>query len=276
VPWDDDIINEACHMWRYGSDLFPIWGDGAAAPVSKRLLSGMGGPGVGDVIEFASSIYAYNWREVTGTGAFNDPDFLVVGCPTDRPCESGSTTTTSPSLSSSFHTVDAHGVAGSYPTGPPLSDIEQRTQFSMWCILAAPLILGSDVRSLSATALATLSNKAAIDINQDPTARQPQLVSKKSGSIAPQQVWKRDLSNGDVAVALLNTGSAPVDISLQLADVVCVSCPREATVNDVWAGDATLGSGSGGAPGSVDVKDVYTAHGVRPHETVLLRLTPKL
>lgn len=43
---------------------------------SPRLLGGK----VGDIIEFASSIFAYNWRAVTGPGAFNDPDFLVVGC----------------------------------------------------------------------------------------------------------------------------------------------------------------------------------------------------
>ena len=52
----------------------------------------------------------------------------------------------------------------------PLTEVEQRTQFSMWCVLAAPLIIGSDIRHLDAAALATLSNTDAIKINQDPLA----------------------------------------------------------------------------------------------------------
>jgi alpha-galactosidase len=172
VPWDDSIISDACHLWRYGEDLRPSWGEGADAPASKRLLSGTGGGGVGDVIEFASSIYAYNWRGVTGPGAFNDPDFLIVGCPTDRPCESAAAArgAAATALVSSAGAVD--------PPSPPLSDIEQRTQFSMWCVLAAPLILGADVRTLSPTALATLTNKAAIAINQDEAALPPRLIHK--------------------------------------------------------------------------------------------------
>jgi hypothetical protein len=87
IPWENDYVNDKCHMWRYGSDLSPVWGSGNKNDVATRILSGGGRSGVGDVIEFASGIFAYNWRAVTGPGAFNDPDFLVVGCPTDRPCE---------------------------------------------------------------------------------------------------------------------------------------------------------------------------------------------
>lgn len=67
----------------------------------------------------------------------------MVGCPTDKPCEGYS----------------QHGET-------PLTDVEQRTQFSMWCLLQAPLIIGSDVRAISEVALRTLSNKQAIAINQ--------------------------------------------------------------------------------------------------------------
>ena len=55
----------------------------------------------------------------------------MVGCPTDRPCE-------------------GYSQKGQIP----LTDIEQRTQMSVWCLLAAPLIIGSDIRNLSPTALA--------------------------------------------------------------------------------------------------------------------------
>ena len=66
-------------MWRYGQDLSPVWGSGTKGSIETRILSGSGRSGVGDIIEFASGIFAYNWRAVTGPGAFNDPDFLVVG-----------------------------------------------------------------------------------------------------------------------------------------------------------------------------------------------------
>ena len=136
-PWKEQFIADKCHMWRYGADLYPVWTKNAGRP-------GSGGNGVGDVINFASSFWADQWRTVTAPGAFNDPDFLVVGCPLDRPCE---------------------GYSQKGQT--PLTLVEQRTQFSMWCLLQAPLIIGSDVRSLSPEALAILTNQDAIRINQD-------------------------------------------------------------------------------------------------------------
>ena len=72
IPWDNNYIQNKCHMWRYGEDLSPVWGAGSRGSLAKRVLSGGGGSGVGDIIEFASSIFAYNWRAVTGPGAFND------------------------------------------------------------------------------------------------------------------------------------------------------------------------------------------------------------
>ena len=102
---------------------------------------------------------------------------------------------------------------------------EQRTQFSLWCILHAPLIVGSDLRNISDTTLATLSNKAAANINQDTAANPPKILAKTSTA----QVWLRALHNGDVVVAMINTGGLATDITLQLADVVCTSCPRKAT-----------------------------------------------
>eukprot|EP01047_Picozoa_sp_COSAG01_P079978 COSAG01_NODE_15375_length_1344_cov_1.463082_2_plen_84_part_00 len=51
----------------------------------------------------------------------------------------------------------------------------------------------------------------------------------------------RPLDGGDVAVALVNTGTATADITVQLSAVVCATCQRRATVVDVWGGDE-LGS----------------------------------
>ena len=52
--------------------------------------------------------------------------------------------------------------------GNGLNDTEGRTHFSMWAILAAPLIAGNDLRSMSATTKTTLTNAEVIAVDQDP------------------------------------------------------------------------------------------------------------
>ena len=112
---------------------------------------------------------------------------------------------------------------------------------------------------------------ARLRINQDPGAFPPRLVAKVNGDNGAHQVWVRPLQNGDVAVALINTGSAPIDVTVQLRGVLCASCGDEAMVEDVWAGEATIGSAGPSAP--TLARGSYTAKGVRAHETVLLRLS---
>jgi len=71
-----------------------------------------------------------------GPGNWNDADFMEVGnnCPLCYP-------------------------------NKPLSDIEGRTHFNMWCITSQPLIIGTDVRNMSQYTFETLSNSEAIQIN---------------------------------------------------------------------------------------------------------------
>lgn len=142
LPWADNFLSDKCDMWRYGNDLRPWWGVGPTGPTGRP---GFGGAGVGDVIDFASSAMARMYGALTARGAVNDPDFLVVGCPTDRGCEQG------------FAPIGGM---------KPLSQVEQRSQMSVWCVWGAPLILGSDVRALPSWALEILSNEDAIAINQ--------------------------------------------------------------------------------------------------------------
>ena len=202
IPWQNETISNICHMWRYGRDLRPTW------EVKQTYNPGSGNGGVGDVINYASTMFASTYRSITGVGAFNDPDFLVVGCPTDGPCEPFS--------------------KNSRPRRPALTDVEQRTQMSMWCILAAPLIIGSDIRHLNSHALETLSNRRAIAINQDPLVAHPRLLLKDTDG---RQIWARELANGDVAVVLLNMASEAQTITLQLDDIA-VSAIVSAI--DVW------------------------------------------
>jgi alpha-galactosidase len=84
-----------------------------------------------------------------------------------------------------------------------LTAAEARAQLTMWAISAAPLVIGSDVRTLNAESIAMLSNREVIAIDQDALGIQGVAV-KLDGEA---QVWVKPLAGGDRAVALLNRGS---------------------------------------------------------------------
>ena len=71
--------------------------------------------------------------------------------------------------------------------------------------MAAPLIMGNDLRNMTKNSTAILTNKGAIAVNQDPLG-QPGFRITPKGS---QEVWARNLSGGDVAVVLYNKLGAP-------------------------------------------------------------------
>ena len=79
-----------------------------------------------------------------------------------------------------------------------------QTQFSMWAMLAAPLMISDDMLTMSRASLATVSNRQVIAIDQDPAGVQATLVP--NSSIGNGQVWIKPLADGSYAVALLNRG----------------------------------------------------------------------
>ena len=81
---------------------------------------------------------------------------------------------------------------------------EARSMFSLWSMMAAPLIASTDVRRMSATTRRILTNREVIAVDQDRGGVQgfPTYTS------ATQQVWIRPLSNGDRALLLLNRSAA--------------------------------------------------------------------
>ncbi|MBN2348907.1 MAG: glycoside hydrolase family 27 protein [Bacteroidales bacterium] len=82
---------------------------------------------------------------------------------------------------------------------------EDRVHFSMWCMLASPLIAGNDIRSMSKETLEILTNKDAIAINQDSLGIQ----ALKFKSIKNIDVWVKPLHNGDWAFCFLNRSAQP-------------------------------------------------------------------
>ena len=91
-------------------------------------------------------------------------------------------------------------------TGAPcLTPDEERTQMAIYCIMALPLLMGNDLRSLRNESRATLQNPRAIAVSQDGGIVGGRRVSPKGA----QEAWARNLSGGDVALLLWNKATVP-------------------------------------------------------------------
>jgi alpha-galactosidase len=134
-----------------------------------------------------------------------------------------------------------------------MSETEYQTHMSLWSMLAAPLIAGNDVRNVPAPILAILTNKEVIAIDQDKLGHQAKRISK-SGD---QEVWARDLTGGDHAVALFNLAADPAKITVAWKDIGLTKAPKRA--RDLWSHRDVMLSGEYSA--------TVPAHGV-----VLLRV----
>ena len=138
-----------------------------------------------------------------------------------------------------------------------MSTTEYRAHFSMWCLLAAPLMAGNDIRKMSADIHDILTNKEVIAIDQDPLGREGRRVKRADGL----EVWAKQLADGGRAVALLNRTGAEASITVSWTDL---GYPDHvpAKVRDLWAHkDLGEKSGSFSAP-------------VPSHGVVMLRIEP--
>ncbi len=93
---------------------------------------------------------------------------------------------------------------------PGMTLTEQQSQFSLWAMMASPLLISTDVAKLSSAALGILSNKDVIAVDQDALGRQAELV-KKIGNV---DILSRPLANGDHAIAFFNQGEHAEKISV--------------------------------------------------------------
>jgi alpha-galactosidase len=110
-----------------------------------------------------------------------------------------------------------------------MTDIEYRSHFSLWSVLAAPLIAGNDLRSMRPEIQEILTNKEVIAVDQDPLGREGTRVHKS----ADLEVWAKQLSDGSRAVVLLNRSSAEQEISTNWEEL---GYPNylSASVRDLW------------------------------------------
>jgi alpha-galactosidase len=159
------------------------------------------------------------YASAAGPGSWNDPDMLEVG--------NGGMTTD-----------------------------EYRAHFSLWAIMAAPLMAGNDLRTMSADTRAILTNQEVIAIDQDSLGVQGRLVEENSEGL---QVFMKPLRDGSRAVVLFNRTALATPIG---ASWWRLRVNGRARVRDLWA-HADLG----------EFTDRFIAT-VPPHGAMMLRITP--
>jgi alpha-galactosidase len=139
-----------------------------------------------------------------------------------------------------------------------LTVAESRAHFSFWCLLAAPLIAGNDVRSMNEETHAILTDKEAIAVDQDSLGKEGTRFRVDHG----REIWLRELAKGEWAVCVLNTAPNAADVSLDWSLLNWTLKGVKFKVHDIW---------SKADRGTTD--QPITAH-LESHDVLFLRLTP--
>jgi len=115
--------------------------------------------------------------------------------------------------------------------GRGMSFEEDKTHFSMWCIMTSPLMISCDVANLSAQSKQILTNKELIAVNQDAGFRQgKRVISKADGQI---DVWVKALgkTGKKKAIAIMNRSDTAVMYQLIAKNIGLTSKQK---VRDLW------------------------------------------
>ena len=135
--------------------------------------------------------------------------------------------------------------------------VEARAQISMWAIISAPLLIGSDITNWPQSLFDVAGNRDVIAIDQDVAGRQGVIVSKTNEA----EILVKTLALSDTrAVALINRGSKPISLSVMLSQLGLPSNVK-ATVRNLWSGQESPLDG-----GAISAS-------LAPHETALFRVT---
>jgi alpha-galactosidase len=131
-------------------------------------------------------------EKYAGPGGWNDPDMLEVG-------------------------------NGSLTAG------ENRAHFSLWCLLAAPLIAGNDLRNMKPEIINILTNKEVIAVNQDSLGIQGHKI-KDDGNF---EVWIKPMNDSSTVVLFLNRSPSKKEMSISW-DEIAYSGNDILFVRDLW------------------------------------------
>jgi len=113
---------------------------------------------------------------------------------------------------------------------------EYKTQFTMWCLLPAPLIMGNDIRKMNDDIRAILMNKDAIAVNQDPAV----IPAKRIRKDEKTELWSRKLADGSLCVVLLQKTNTAQMLEFTWEEIG-LAADMSANVRDLWQ-HKTLGN----------------------------------
>jgi alpha-galactosidase len=162
-----------------------------------------------------------------GSGRWNDPDMLVVGL-----------------YGAKGPSADLGGIG--------CTDIEYQSQMSLWSIMASPLIATNNIAAMNEATKKILLNREVIAINQDPAGIQGRRIKNDS----TWEVFLKPLTNGDIALAILNKSGSEQSCSFTREELGLQS---DYIILDLWE-HRTVGK-----------KNKWSGV-VKAHETKLFRL----
>ncbi|CAI0431386.1 unnamed protein product [Linum tenue] len=156
------------------------------------------------------------WAAYAGPGGWNDPDMLEVG-------------------------------------NGGMTYKEYRSHFSIWALIKAPLLIGCDIRNMTAETKEILSNQEVIAVNQDPLGVQGRKVHS-NGTDGCQQVWAGPLSGNSLSVVLWNRCMQAATITAEW-NVIGLEAGTSVSVRDLWQHEVVLNNAVASFSAQLDAHD---------------------
>jgi alpha-galactosidase len=195
---DRDIVFNLCQygmgdVWKWGGEVGHSW----------RTTGDLGLEKEGELPGFMK-IALSNARhaQYARPGAWNDPDYLLIGW-----------------------VGDANNMGEGTPT--KLTADEQYSYMSMWCLMAAPLIFSGDMAKLDAFTLNVLCNHEVIEVDQDSLGQQARIIKNQDGVL----ILAKDMEEGSKAVGLFNLTGNPAQLAVQWEEL---GLKGEQQIRDLW------------------------------------------
>lgn len=145
---------------------------------------------------------------------------------------------------------------------------ENRVHFSMWCILAAPLMAGNDLRNMKPEIVDILTNNEVIEVNQDSLGI-PGLKWEDYGDF---EIWFKPMINGDIIICFLNRDDQPFNLNYDLQGKEIVDndfgwkkyeIDGDLKIRDLWKHE------------NIGTTDKPVAAIIPGHDVLMLRLSKK-
>jgi alpha-galactosidase len=175
-------------LWRTTYDIRDKW---------KNTSNKSNSEGIIDVLDINANLHEY-----AGGGKWNDADMLVAGL---------------------------YGLKGpsAYSAGKGCTDIEYRSQFSLWAIMNSPMYASCDIRTMNEATTRILLNEEVIALNQDSLGKQAvRVVNNPTWNI-----FVKPLANNEYAVAVLNRSDSIQTTTINFQDL---GLAGNYEIRDLW------------------------------------------